>query len=121
MPICPNCESAIEYKGGMVCPRCNFDFKRYWFVPWKLLQFKFQEDQRTPVKVAMILVWMFVPPLVCAAICVAMFEKGILLLWLPLGMFTVAVSVLFTVFPFLALMKKDHLRDFNVDAPNEDA
>ena len=26
MPICPNCETVIEYKGGMLCNDCDFDF-----------------------------------------------------------------------------------------------
>jgi hypothetical protein len=29
MPVCPNCESEVEYKGGMICPNCGFDFMRY--------------------------------------------------------------------------------------------
>lgn len=110
MPICPNCESIVEYKGGMVYQKCNFDFKEYWLIPHSLLRFKFQRSQRTPANFAKTTFWLFVPTVVCAAMdfSVAMFV-----------VITIPVATLFTFRPSVALFKNDHLREIAEESRND--
>jgi hypothetical protein len=64
MPICPNCEATVEYKGGMLCDACGFDFNSYKFVPWSLLNLKFHPEKRTHLRLAAVGGWMLLPPII---------------------------------------------------------
>jgi hypothetical protein len=84
MPVCPNCESEVEYKGGMICPNCGFDFMRYLWIPapWGFLQFKFQK--KTPRNIARIVFWMSTPTTVCVGAYSAMGDKRFTLVGLTI-------------------------------------
>ncbi|MBL6724945.1 MAG: hypothetical protein ISQ09_07640 [Rubripirellula sp.] len=114
MPVCPNCESEVEYKGGMICPNCGFDFMRYLWIPapWGFLQFKFQK--KTPRNIARIVFWMSTPTTVCVGAYSAMGDKRFTLVGLTiLGLIVIPATFIFTVAPILAFLKKDELRDFD--------
>ena len=110
MPICPNCESPIEFKSGMVCENCNFDFNGYRFVPWIVLNLKFHSEKRTPGRLAAIGAWTLLPSLIAVALGT----------WL--GFWSLTASVAFFVGvaipvcvscllkPLLAIFKQDNLR-----------
>ena len=111
MPICPNCESSVEYKGGMVCKKCEFDFKRYLFVSWELLYFKFHPAEHT-VRLKALWVFRMVMPMV-TTIGIGL---GIYLWVHPLiaiafiCVFVPPITAILTVLPIRALLREDRLR-----------
>lgn len=65
------------------------------------------------------LLWMFVPPLGCAATSKALIDRGYPLCgYLMFGLITLPVTRIFFVDPILAWFKEDHLRE--VDALKEE-
>lgn len=95
----------------MECPKCDFDFKRYPFVSWKLMRFKYDRN-KTYLRVGMVVFWIFVPTLLVACLSLVLIMKGNLILGIPFLCFvSVPILTLFTILPVVALLKKDCLRD----------
>jgi len=112
MPVCPNCESGVGYKDDLVCRSCGFDFKRYsWIpVPWGFLRCKFQK--KTLRNVSRAAFSMSTPTLACVRGYIAMGDRRFTLAgFAVLGLIVIPVTLLFTVSPIMAFLKKDALRD----------
>ena len=74
------------------------------------------------MNVAGIAIWMFVPTLACAAMSATLIKFGYVLLgYAILVCMATPVALLFTVYPVLAWVRKDHLRTCNVDSASEDS
>jgi hypothetical protein len=111
MPTCPNCETGFDYKSGMVCPACDFDFKRYWFVSWKLLHFKFHSAERSLRSKAVTMFWLCVPTITAIALGLTIYRWAHPVLAIAFFIaFIVPITLLFTILPICALLREDRLR-----------
>lgn len=112
MPICPHCEVAVEYKNGMVCDQCTFDFKPYWLIPWSLLNLKFHRENRTPARLLGISAWMLLPTVIAIAIGRFLTDHGLqpTILFIFDIAVTIPISVVTFFRPLIAIFKNDNLR-----------
>ena len=108
MPICPDCHTTIEYKNGLVCHACHFDFKLYPLVSWKLLHFKFHPEQRTVRQWVQITFWLIVPSLLSTGLTVVILAYiSPLVTAIYALLFVLPIVIFFTIRPVAALLRED--------------
>ena len=105
MPICPHCEAAVEYKGGMLCDACGFDFNSYKFVPWILLNLKFHPEKRTPFRLAAVGAWMLLPPTIAITLVTMLSSRSFAASVTFIVVVVAPISIVCFFLPLVAVIK----------------